>query len=209
MVITHHGGQCFKVSFGDITLAFDPPSKVSKLPNKVRFGADVAFVSRYHPDFNGTEEVGSNDKKAFEISGPGEYEVGGITAFGFLSKSQYDDDGVNTIYALTLEDMNICFLGALSDTTLPHDAREALDEIDILFVPVGGDGVLTPSEAGKLATSLEPKIIIPMHWSGMGQKDALADFLKEQGDATQTVDKLTIKKKDLVGLDSAIMVVTP
>jgi hypothetical protein len=209
MVITHHGGQCFKVSFGDITLAFDPPSKVSKLPNKVRFGADVVFVSRYHPDFNGTEEVGSAEKPAFPIMGPGEYEVGGITAHGFLSKSAYGGEGVNTMYTLSLEDMNLCFLGALSDPTLPHDAREALDEIDILFVPVGGDGVLAPSEAGKIATALEPKIVIPMHWSGMGQKDALADFLKEQGDATQTTDKLTIKKKDLIGLDGAIMVINP
>ena len=30
MVITYHGGQCFKVSFGDTTLAFNPISKKIK-----------------------------------------------------------------------------------------------------------------------------------------------------------------------------------
>ena len=39
MVITHHGGQCFKVTFGDLTLVFDPISKGSAL-SPVRFGAD-------------------------------------------------------------------------------------------------------------------------------------------------------------------------
>ena len=56
MVITHHGGQCFKVTFGDLTLVFDPIAKGASLPS-VRFGADIALVSRDHPDMNGVEEV--------------------------------------------------------------------------------------------------------------------------------------------------------
>ena len=39
MVITHHGGQCFKVTFGDLTLVFDPISKGGTLP-AVRFEQD-------------------------------------------------------------------------------------------------------------------------------------------------------------------------
>ena len=44
MVITYHGGESFKVTFGDTTVAINPISKESKLSG-ARFGADIAIVS--------------------------------------------------------------------------------------------------------------------------------------------------------------------
>lgn len=213
MVITHHGGQCFKVTFGDLTLVFDPVSKGGTLP-AVRFGADIALSSRNHPDMNGLEEVSFGGKEPFAITGPGEYEKEGVTIQGFLTKSQYglskgQADAVNTLYAVKLEGMTLVHLGALSDSALPPDAKEAIDEIDILFVPVGGNGVLDPAEASKLATMLEPKVVIPMHWSGMGAPKSLEQFIKEEGEEAEKVEKLTLKKKDVADKDGAIMVVTP
>ena len=213
MVITHLGGQCFKVSFGDLTLAFDPISKTGTLP-AARFGADIALISRNHSDMNGSSEMSYGERVPFVISGPGEYEHSGVTVQGFLTKSHYglkkgEEEAVNTIYLVDLEGMSLLFLGALSDTALPADAREAIDEIDVLFVPVGGDGVLDPAAAHKLAVSLEPRIIVPMHWSGMGEPKALEAFLKEEGSAGEKMDKLTIKKKDALARDGAIIVVTP
>lgn len=213
MVITHHGGQCFKVTFGDLTLVFDPIAKGASLP-AVRFGADIALVSRKHADMNGTDEVSFGGKEPFVVDGPGEYEHSGVTIQGFLTKSQYGLpkgtlDAINTVYAVTLEGMTLVHLGALSDPMLSHDAREAIDEIDILFVPVGGDGVLSVAEAAKIAVTLEPKIIIPMHWSGMGEPKALESFLKEAGKESEKVEKLTLKKKDTTDKDGAIIVITP
>ncbi len=212
MVITHHAGQCFKVTFGDFTLVFDPISKSGTLP-PVRFGADIALVSRNHPDMNGTSEVSFGGKDPFVINGPGEYEKEGVTIQGFLTKSEYalgkgQTEAVNTIYSVKLEGMTLVHLGAMSGTTLPANAKEAIDEIDVLFVPVGGDGVLDAAEASKLATMLEPKIIIPMHWSGMGEPKALEAFLKEEGGEAEKVDKLTLKKKDVADKDGAIIVIS-
>ncbi|HEX2792406.1 MAG TPA: MBL fold metallo-hydrolase [Candidatus Paceibacterota bacterium] len=213
MVITHHGGQCFKVTFGDFTLVFDPISKKGTLP-AVRFGADIALVSRNHPDMNGVEEVSSASKEPFAITGPGEYEHSGVTIQGFLTKSQYGLpkgtlDAVNTVYSVSLEGMTLVHLGALSDAVLSHEAREAIDEIDVLFVPVGGDGVLSAAEASKLAVSLEPHIIIPMHHDGMGEPKALEAFLKEEGSKdAERVDKLTLKKKEAAEKDGAIIVIS-
>ncbi len=213
MIITHHGAQCFKVTFGDLTLVFDPVSKGGTLP-AVRFGADIALVSRNHPNMNGADEVSFGGKEPFVIAGPGEYEKDGITIRGFLTKSEYglakgQEHAVNTIYSVELEGMTLVHLGALSDTALPADAKEAIDEIDVLFVPVGGDGVLDAAAASKLATMLEPKVVIPMHWSGVGEPKALDRFLKEESEEAETVDKLTLKKKDMAGKDGAIIVVTP
>lgn len=212
MVITHHGGQCFKVTFGDLTLVFDPIAKNATLP-AVRFGADIALVSRNHPDMNGVEEVTYGDKVPFAVTGPGEYERQGITVQGFLSKSKYGlskgvEESVNTIYAVELEDMTLVHLGALADTELSPEARESIDEIDVLFVPVGGSGVLTAAKAHEIAVALEPKVIVPMHWSGVGAPKSLDTFLKEAGNGSKKVDKLTLKKKDLAGLEGSILVLT-
>ncbi len=211
MVITHHGGQCFKVTFGDFTLVFDPIAKNATLPS-VRFGADLALVSRNHPDMNGVEEVSYGGKEPFAILGPGEYEHSGVTVQGFLSSSRYGlekgkEQAVNTMYAIELEDMTLVHLGALVDEELSKEAREGLDEVDVLFVPIGGDGVLSAAKAHELAVALEPKIIVPMHWSGMGEPNALDAFLKETGGG-EKVDKLTLKKKDLIGQDGSILVIT-
>lgn len=212
MVITHHGGQCFKVTLGDLTIVFDPINKGATLPS-ARFGADIALVSRDHPDMNGVSEVTYGDKVPFAITGPGEYERQGVVIQGFLSKSAYglakgQTEALNTIYMVDLEDMTLVHLGALADAELSKEARESIDEIDVLFVPVGGDGVLSPDAAHKLAVSLEPKIIIPMHWSGIGEPKSLEAFLKAAGSSGEKVDKLTLKKKDLAGLDGRILIVT-
>ena len=213
MVITHHGGQCFKVTFGDLTLVFDPVSKGATLSG-IRFGADMALVSRNHPDFNGVEEATYGDKVPFSITGPGEYEYKGVSVQGFLTKSGYgvkkgESEAMNTVYAVKLEGMTLVHLGALSEATLPPEAKEGIDEIDVLFVPIGGDGVLDASAAAKLATMLEPRIIIPMHWSGMGEAKALDAYLKEEGEKGEKTDKLTLKKKDALEKDGAIIIVTP
>ena len=213
MVITHHGGQCFKVTLGGLTLVFDPIAKGGTLPAS-RFGADMVLVSRNHADMNGVEEVTYGEKIPFAITGPGEYERQGIVVQGFLSYSGYglakgQEKAVNTIYSVQLEDMTLVHVGALADADLLKEARENIDDIDVLFVPIGGQGVLSPDDAHKLAISLEPKIIVPMHWSGMGVPKTLEAFLKKAGSESEKVDKLTLKKKDLVGREGSILVITP
>lgn len=206
MIITYLGGEFFKVQFGDTTLAFNPISKDSKLKSS-RFGADIVFVSTNHPDFNGIEQVTHGDKKPFVVSGPGEYEVKEIFIKGLASESKYGGkDLVNTIYTVSLENMNICFLGAINNNELKTETVEALDEIDILFVPIGGEGVLEPTKAYKMAVSLEPKIIIPMHYGDVGGKDALRLFLKEAGENPKPEPKLTLKRKDLEGKEGDVVV---
>lgn len=207
MIITHFGGEFFKVQFGDTTIALNPISKESKL-RQSRFGTDIALISTNHPDMNGVDLVSHGDKKPFAITGPGEYEIKGIFIKGLPSETNYDKEKrINTIYMVSLENMNICFLGALGNKDLKAETIEALDGIDILFIPIGGDGVLEASDAYKLAVKLEPKLIIPMGYEGMGDKDALKKFLKEDGSgAIKPVDKLTIKKKDLEGKEGEIVV---
>jgi len=206
MIINYLGGQFVKIQFGDTILAFNPVSKDSKL-KPAKFGADVVLTSVNHPDMNGIDQVTFGDKKPFSIAGPGEYEVKGVFIKGFASESGYDGEKrINTIYTVSLEGMNICFLGAINTPELPKEADEAIDGVDILFVPISGDGVLDPAKAYKLAVSIGPKIIIPVNYGDVGDKDALKKFLKEAGESPKPEPKLTLKKKDLEGKEADVVI---
>lgn len=203
MIITHHGGQCFKVSFGDTTLAFDPISKKSKL-SSVKFGSDVAFISMHHPNFDGADQVAHGTREPFVVEGPGEYEIGDVTARGYGVETTYDKEKrINTIYQVVLEGMNMVFLGALGDPEIDPKILGELGNIDILFVPIGGGDVLEVPQASKLAVKLEARLIIPMHYDAT----ALKAFLKEESsEDVKPVDKLTIKKKDVEVMEGEIVV---
>ena len=203
MIITYHGGQCFKVSFGDITLAFDPIAKQSKL-SAVKFGSDIAFTSLNHPNFNGIDQVAHGSKEPFVVQGPGEYEFGQVTARGYGVKTTYENvERYNTIYQVRLEEINMVFLGAIGNAEIDPKILGEFGDIDILFVPIGGGDVLDVPQASKLAVKLEAKLIIPMHYD----QTALKAFLKEIGsDAKSPVDKLTIKKKELSAMEGEVVI---
>ena len=97
------------------------------------------------------------------------------------------------------------FLGALGSAEIPSETKAGIDDVDILFVPIGGNGILNPTEAYKFAVSLEPSIIIPMNYD----EKSLKAFLKEGGEeGVKAIEKLTIKKKDLEGKEGEIVVLS-
>lgn len=205
MVISYAGGECFKVSQGDLTLSFNPPGKGSTLA-QAKFGADVALVTLDHKDFNGVENASFGERQPFVIEGPGEYEVKGVRVAGFGVPTEYaGKQTINTIYSVSLEGMNLAFMGALGTGELPAAAKQGLDDVDILFVPVGGEGVLDHAAAYKLAVQLGPKLIVPMHYDDK----TLKAFLKEAGaESAKKEEKLTIKKKDLDGKEAEVVVLS-
>jgi L-ascorbate metabolism protein UlaG (beta-lactamase superfamily) len=211
MVITYLGLEAFRIQFGDTIIALNPISKDSK-QKSARFGADIALVSLNDKDFNGVDNVARGDRKPFVINGPGEYEIKGIFIKGFKTESHYGGSKeplINTVYTVSLEGMNLCFLGAFDSKDLPAETKEALDDVDVLFVPVGGEGDFSVSMAYELAVKLEPKLIIPMNYSGPDDKN-LKMFLKEAGEEkNKAEEKLTLKKKDLEGKEAEVVVLAP
>lgn len=205
MILTYHGGFCVRASAGDTTVVFGPVSKQSKNFKPTNFGADLAFVSLNHADMNGIEEAGRGEKQPFAITGPGEYEIKEIAAFGFPSESSYGGEKrINTIYSITFDGLSVLYAGAQGTTDLPPDLSE-MDPPDVLIVPIGNEGALTPSEAQKLAVNLEAKIVIPI---GHDEK-SLKQFLKEAGaEGVKAEEKLTIKRKDVAGKENEVVVLS-
>lgn len=203
MVITYHGGECFKVSSGSITLAFNPIAKGSQWP-PVKFGVNTAFVSMNHSDFNGVGQMAHGGKVPFVISGPGEYEIGEVTTRGFGVKTFYEgQERYNTIYQVMLEGITIVFLGPLSNNTIDAKILEQIGDVDILFVPIGGGDVLDAAHASALGVKLEAHVVIPMHYDQI----ARTAFLKEEGvEDAKAEEKFTVKKKELAEMEGDILI---
>jgi L-ascorbate metabolism protein UlaG (beta-lactamase superfamily) len=206
MIITYFRKQFFKIQQGDMVLAFNPVSKSSKTAINAHFGADIALITTNHPDYNGLEQLSHGERTPFIISGPGDYEVKEIFIKGVLSNAVIDGKKyINTIYSLSIDNIHIVFLGALSDGDISKEAHEAINNPDILFIPVGGGDVLPAKVSAKLALSLEPKMIIPMDYDDT----TLKVFLKETGEEkAEVVEKLTIRLKDLENKEGEVVVLS-
>jgi hypothetical protein len=205
MIITYHKEGFVKVQQGDLVVAFNPISKEVD-PKATRFGADLCLVSLNNPSFNGCESVTFGNKDPFIINGPGEYEIDGIFIYGYSSEGM--EEQINTVFTTEIDNIRICHLGALANPALNPKTIEDIGGVDILFVPIAGGPVLSPKDAAKLATSLEPNIIIPLMIEGKEGEEALKIFTKEiGGNAESRVDKLTIKRKDIEGKEDEVIII--
>ena len=206
MIITYFGKQFFKIQQGETVLSFNPVSKSSKTGINAHFGSDIALVTMNHPDYNGVEQLSHGEREPFIVSGPGDYEIKEIFIRGVMSDALLDGKKyINTIYIFSVDNINIVFLGALTNGEISKEAREAIGSPDILFVPIGGKGLLDAKSAAKLGSSLEPKMIIPMDYDDV----SLKVFLKEAGEEKAlVVDKLTLKIKDLENKEGDVVVLS-
>ena len=205
MIITHQGKQFFKLQTGDTVIALNPISKDSKFKTN-GFGANIAMVTMNQEDYNGADLVEYAGKVPFVVRGPGEYEVDGTMIQGFATKGF--DDHINAIYYFEFDGMKILFLGAMYQPELTLETKQAIGDVDVLFVPIGGKTVLGAEAAQKLVVSFNPKLVVPMDYGTDQEKDALKDFLKESSsEKVAPVDKLTIKSKDLAGKEQEVVVI--
>ncbi len=206
MIITYYGNQFFKIAQGDTVVAINPPSKDSGV-SPAKFGSVLALSTTNHPLYNGFDTVTYGENAPFMISGPGEYECAGVLIKGKGTTTHIDAKEYNTtIFSLVIEDIKIGFLGPIEKPLLAAD-YEVLSNTDILFIPVGGEGVLTPSEANKVANAIEPKIIIPMDYTNGRMKDAMKLFLKETSNGNiEPIEKLTIRRKEIESKEGDVIV---
>lgn len=203
MKITFLGHSSFKIEASGVTVVTDPfdSGKVGLPFPKVEAG--LVLSSHDHFDHNAVDAVAG---EPFVISGPGEYEVGGIKVRGF--ETFHDDKegkerGKNTVYLFQVEDVTLCHLGDLGHV-LGENVVEEIGDLDVLFVPVGGVYTINPEEAAKVSAQLEPKYIVPMHYriKGMAKTfdelQPVSTFLEEMGvEDLEPKKELSVSKKSL------------
>jgi L-ascorbate metabolism protein UlaG (beta-lactamase superfamily) len=166
---------------------------------------DVALFTTPHP-------ASTVARLAFD--GPGEYEVGDISVIGIPARSHLDEASAPlraTMFKLIVGEHSILLTGHVYPEL--NDAQlEAIGMIDIMVVPVGGNGyTVDPVGALKLIKSIEPKLVIPTHYAdkalnySVPQQD-LANALKELGmEPKETVAKFRLKPGELTDVTQLLV----
>ncbi len=191
MIITYHGHATFKLKGKRGTVVTDPYDDFIGL-TLPRLSADIITVSHDHKDHNAADKVSGTARRnnPFVVDKPGEYEVGRISVFGvptFHDDSRGSERGANTVFTILIDHLRVCHLGDLGHD-LTSSQVEKIGAIDILLCPVGGEFTINSEQAVKIIRTLEPGIVIPMHFktpahntdvfSGM---TTLQDFTREYG----------------------------
>ncbi len=181
MEIVWFGMNTFRLSErGMASVVTDPydPAVGLALP---RVRADIVTVSQDDPLCSNTRGV----RGPFRLlNTPGEYEIGGVFVTGIATiVGPKKDPRRNIIFHFDYEGLTVCHLGHLD--RVPSQAQvEALGAVDVLLIPIGGDGGLTPAKAAEVVSLLEPSIVIPMRYRLPGVSLSLGTlnrFLKQMG----------------------------
>lgn len=134
-------------------------------------------------------------KKVFEVKHAGEYEVRGVFVTGI--DAPLKDGTAHTIYRFDAEGIKVGFLGRL-DRVLSTKEVEALGNVDILAVPAGDNGVLSPQLAAQVVTLVEPRAVVPICVDeGSGQYASVDAFKRELGGVIEETAKLKITKAQM------------
>ena len=200
MDITYLGHASFKLRGKTATLVTDPyeASIGLKFP---KTNADIVSISHAHADHNAADLVAGDP---FIVDGPGEYEIKGVKIVGvptFHDNKSGKERGKNIVFNMKIDGLWVCHLGDLGQEHLTDAQVDAIGEVDVLLVPVGGVYTIDASEAAKIVSELEPRVVIPMHFADPGSNvelEPVDKFLKEMGaEKTEEQSKFNVSKDRL------------
>ena len=166
------GLSCVRLRGRDVQVVIDPipPGSAPGLP---KLAPDIVVRTEGTTDFATLRPA---DGRPQEISGPGEYELGGVRVFGMPA-------GDITIMRVEVDEVRVVAVGRLH-RQLTEDEIESLGHTDVLLAPVGGGDACSATEAAKLVAALEPAIVVPVRYAvpGLpGEYEPVEKFAKEMG----------------------------
>ncbi|HKW07339.1 MAG TPA: MBL fold metallo-hydrolase [Candidatus Dormibacteraeota bacterium] len=211
MDVTWLGHGCFRLRGRGAAVVTDPypPAIGLKLS---RMDAEVVTVSHDHGNHSYTQAVRDG---AYEIHGPGEYEIAGVSVIGvptYHDAEKGQKEGRNTVYLIEIDDVRVCHLGDLGHK-LDDAEAESVATPDVLLVPVGGHTTMNAAQAAEVVRQLEPRYVVPMHYAIPGLKmqlDPIDRFLKEMGvTATEAQPKLAVQKSSVAEYETKVVVLEP
>jgi L-ascorbate metabolism protein UlaG (beta-lactamase superfamily) len=192
MDITWHGHSCFRITERGKASIVTDPYDASIGYSDLNLKADVVTISHNTP---GHAYIDGVREWQFAIERPGEYEIGGVFIIGIpLFDKKAADPAYNVLYTLDYGNLSVAHLGDLSHVPGQSDL-DALGQVDVALVPVGGGGALNAAQAAEVISMLEPSIVIPMHFHTEHSLLALAPvdkFLTEMG-VTNPVEEDTLR----------------
>jgi len=182
------------------TVVTDPYDHASIGYDSLKLKADIVTVSH---DASGHNNVKAVKGTSHVITGPGEFEIGGVFITGVQTNGHDKKNEAelrNTLYVFDYDGITVAHLGDLQ--RVPSQTEiEALGAVNVALVPVGGGGGLNAAKAAEVISLLEPNIVIPMHFATKAvilKLDSLDKFLKEMGlGASQPESSLKVTRAGL------------
>jgi L-ascorbate metabolism protein UlaG (beta-lactamase superfamily) len=196
MEVQFYGANCVRLSSKKASIVIDDNLADLGVKSITKPGEISLFTGKH-----GALKVESK----IIIDQPGEYEVSGVSIQGIPARAHIDEEGTHnaTIYKIDLEDVRIAVVGHVYPE-LDSEQLEELNTIDLLIIPVGGNGyTLDPVGALKLIKDIEPKIVIPTHYDDTSVKyevpqQPLAEAIKGLAmEVGETTSKLKVRESDL------------
>jgi L-ascorbate metabolism protein UlaG (beta-lactamase superfamily) len=175
MRVEWYGQSAFHLSGGDASVAIDPFGDMSELasargmqfdyPPIAGVHAELLLVTHEHIDHNCVEAIGGDPAIVRSTAGTLSSPLGEVTAIA----SEHDDQagtarGPNTIFVFELDGVRVCHFGDFGQGALRPEQAEAIGEIDLLFIPVGGGPTIGAEQASAIIEHLSPRWAVPMHY---------------------------------------------
>ncbi len=209
MEITWYGHSCFRLmERGMASVVADPYDHTTTGYKPLKLRADIVTISQ---DVSGHNHVKAVKEKKHTLTGPGEYEIGGVFITGVQtnrSDKHVSNEPRNTLYVFDYNGVTVAHLGVLR--RVPSQTEiEALGTVNVALVPVGGGAGLNAAKAAEVVSLLEPGFVIPMHYStpaSLINLAPLSKFLKEMGlgkteaQASMKVSRSTIPSETRVAV---------
>ena len=201
MEITWYGHSCFRITErGMATVVTDPYDHNVVGYKELNLRADIVTISHDAPGHNFINGVKG---AKWHLDGPGEYEIGGVFITGIATHADNKRGatrGLNNIFTFDFGGITVGHLGLIGHVPTQSQV-ESLGTVNVLLVPVGGGGSLTPARASEVISLFEPSIVVPMYYkiAGLEQKlGTLSGFLKEMGlEQTDAQETFRVNKSDL------------
>ena len=117
------------------------------------------------------------------LTGPGEYEIGGLSVRGVATPA--DDPAIsrdtNTVYVVDADGMQVATLGNPGFQPSAQSVQQ-ISKVDVLLINTEAQG-LEPDELSTVIRSLEPKMIVPSGYDSEAGKPspAMSRLLTELG----------------------------
>lgn len=192
--IEYKGGNAVIISTKKSKLVIDP--KLSVVGLKDLSAKDTIELAT-------EERLAVYDKDAtLVIDSPGEYGIGGFDIKGIAAQRYLDAETLpfaSTMYRIEAGDARIGVIGNIF-VNLSDEQLEELGLLDILIIPVGGNGyTLDATDAAKLIRKIDPKIVIPIHYADKALKyevpqDDISGLISELGIPVEVVQKYKQKQ---------------
>jgi L-ascorbate metabolism protein UlaG (beta-lactamase superfamily) len=210
MRIRWFGQSTFLIS-GEQTVFIDPFGEMGRLTERgLRFDyppvegvdADLLLVTHEHADHNAVEVVGGSPQIVRSTAGTFESPVGELIAVA----SEHDDAagterGPNTIFRFALDGQRLSHFGDFGQAELRGEQQQAIGEVDVLLLPVGGGPTVGGESAAAIVRALRPGLVIPMHYrtDAVNFLDPPTEFLAALGARVERVPENELEVERFLG----------